>query len=170
LHLKRNCGTVSAAHGPPKSGNDGTVTSDLPDFDLSRFLPYRLTVVAAHLSDGLARRYRAEFGISVAEWRILVHLADTGDVSIRDLETRVHLEKSKASRAASRLVEAGYVTKTPNPADRRLVRLGLSPGGKRLMQSLLPLAAAYQAKLETALGAELDRFEAALDRLMGSDF
>ena len=89
---------------------------DLPDFDLSRFLPYRLSVAGDRLSAGLARRYRAEFGISVAEWRVLVHVTDAGEVSIRDLERRVNLEKSKASRAATRLAQAGYIRKAPNPA------------------------------------------------------
>ncbi|SFE02381.1 MarR family winged helix-turn-helix transcriptional regulator [Roseivivax sediminis] len=145
------------------------MSKDLPDFHLARFLPYRLTVAGAHLSAGLARRYKAEFGISVAEWRILVHLADAGEVSIRDLEARVHLEKSKASRAASRLVAAGHVTKVPNADDRRLVRLSLSDGGRALMGELLPMAAAYQEKLEIVLGPHLHGLEAALDRLMAED-
>ncbi|SEL75522.1 DNA-binding transcriptional regulator, MarR family [Roseivivax marinus] len=143
--------------------------TDLPDFDLSRFLPYRLTVAAERLSAALARRYRSEFGISVAEWRVLVHLADAGAVSIRDLEARVHLEKSKASRAASRLVEAGYVVKTANPDDRRLVRLSLSDSGRTLMTDLLPLARAYQERLEYLVAPHLDGLEAALDTFMAEE-
>ncbi|WP_234984118.1 MarR family winged helix-turn-helix transcriptional regulator [Roseivivax jejudonensis] len=145
------------------------MSKDLPDFDLARFLPYRVTVVGEHLSAGLARRYRAEFGISVAEWRVLVHLADAGTVSIRDLERRVHLEKSKASRAASRLAREGYVTKVPDLSDRRLVCLSLSDRGRSLMADLLPLAAAYQARLEAVVGNSLRDLEAALDRLMQED-
>ena len=145
------------------------MSRDLPDFDLSRFLPYRLTVASDRLSAGLARRYRAEFGISNAEWRVLVHLADAGEVSIRELESRVHLEKSKASRAASRLVAAGHVLKVPNPEDRRLVRLSLSDRGRALMTDLLPMAAAYQERLETVIGPRLDDLEAALDAIMSED-
>ncbi len=136
---------------------------DLPEFDLQRFLPYRLTVAAERLSAGLARRYREEFGISVADWRVLVHLADAGEVSIRDLERRVHLEKSKASRAAARLAQIGYITKVPNPEDRRLVRLALSDRGRALMAELLPLAADFQARLEELIGERLAALEAALD-------
>ncbi|ETX14030.1 MarR family transcriptional regulator [Roseivivax halodurans JCM 10272] len=145
------------------------MSRDLPDFDLSRFLPYRLTVASDRLSAGLARRYRTEFGISNAEWRVLVHLADAGEVSIRELEARVHLEKSKASRAASRLVEAGHVTKRPNPEDRRLVRLSLSDRGRALMTELLPMAASYQERLEAVIGTHMDDLEAALEAIMEAD-
>lgn len=138
---------------------------DLPEFDLSRFLPYRLSVAGDRLSAGLARRYRAEFGISVAEWRVLVHVMDAGEVSIRDLERRVNLEKSKASRAASRLAGAGYIRKVANPDDRRLLCLSLSEEGRALMARLVPLATAYQARVEEIIGARLSEFEAALDAI-----
>nr|WP_255702864.1 MarR family transcriptional regulator [Roseivivax sp. GX 12232] len=128
-----------------------------------------MTVAGDRLSAGLARRYRQDFGISVAEWRVLVHLADEGAVSIRDLERRVSLEKSKASRAAARLAQDGYITKIPNPEDRRLLRLSLSDKGRALMAELLPLAADYQARLEALLSEELDALHRALDRVMAED-
>ncbi|WP_043769569.1 MarR family winged helix-turn-helix transcriptional regulator [Roseivivax isoporae] len=142
---------------------------DLPEFDLSRFLPYRMTVAAERLSAGMARRYRAEFGISVAEWRVLVHLADGGEVSIRDLEARVNLEKSKASRAAARLAADGYVTKVPNAQDRRLVSLSLSDKGRALMADLIPRALAFQERLDRLLAAERAALDAALDAILTED-
>jgi len=137
----------------------------LPEFDLDRFLPYRLTVAAERLSAGLARRYRSQYGLGVAEWRVLVHLAHSGTVSVRDLERRASLEKSKASRAAARLEQAGHVAKAPDPDDRRLVALSLTAKGRALMAELLPLAIAYQRKLEALLADHLADFEAALDLL-----
>ncbi len=139
----------------------------LPDFDLDRFLPYRLAVAAARLSEGLARRYRDDFGISVPEWRVLVHLAQSGNVSVRDIERRVMLEKSKVSRAASRLEAAGLIAKKVNVADRRLVQLSLSAKGRALMARLLPLATAYQAEIEAHLAERIDGLMAGLDRLIG---
>ena len=142
---------------------------DLPPFDLSRFTPYRLAVAAQKTSEELARQYRARFGISIPEWRVLVHLAQAGDVSVRDIEARVAMERPKVSRAASRLEEAGYIRKTPNAVDRRLVRLSLTAQGHALMQELLPLAQAYQDDIENRLGPVLDGFEKGIDRLLGSD-
>jgi DNA-binding MarR family transcriptional regulator len=149
-------------HSPP----DLPVEAPLPAFDLDRFLPYRMSVAAERLSAGLARRYRTQFGIGVPEWRVLVHLAHAGAQSVRDLERRAGLEKSKASRAAARLEAAGYVAKAQNAGDRRLVSLSLTAEGRALMAELLPLALAYQKRLEALLADHLGALEAALDLMM----
>jgi DNA-binding MarR family transcriptional regulator len=138
----------------------------LPDFDLMRFTPYRLAVAAQRLSEALARQYRARFGISIPEWRVLVHLLHSGDVSVRDIELRVAMEKSKVSRAASRLETAGYIAKRLNTADRRLVHLSLTPKGRALMAELLPLALAFQAEITAQLDTAFSGFEAGLDILL----
>jgi len=143
-----------------------TEPARLPAFELDRFLPYRMAVAADRLSAGLARRYRAHYGIGIAEWRVLVHLAHSGEVSVRDIERRVSLEKSKVSRAAARLEAAGHIAKTRNAGDRRLVSLSLTERGHGLMAELLPLALAYQEKLEALLDEHLTHLEAALDLLM----
>lgn len=140
-----------------------------PDFDLTRFLPYRFAVAAQRLSEGLARRYRTEFGISVPEWRVLVHLAHSGNVSVKDIEARVSMEKSKVSRAASRLEAAGYIAKDVNASDRRLVRLSLTADGRKLMARLVPLAVAYQQEVEARLADRLAGLEAGLERLLEGD-
>lgn len=147
-----------------------TVMSQTPEpFDLQSYIPYRLAVAAERTSTALARRYRDEFGISVAEWRVLVHVSDAGAVSIRDIHQRVHLEKSKVSRAASRLEEAGYLIKEVNGQDRRLLALRLTDKGQDLMAQLLPIAQAFQTQLKQLLDSQLDAFDSALQILMEDD-
>lgn len=141
----------------------------LPQFDLTGFLPYRLTVAAERLSQGLARRYRAEYGISIPEWRVLAHLAHSGQVSVRDIESRVSLDRPTVSRAASRLEEQGYITKDVNAGDRRLVSLALSLKGRRLMSELIPLALDYQKRLDKLLAGHKVGLEAAIDILTRED-
>ncbi|MGO4852171.1 MarR family winged helix-turn-helix transcriptional regulator [Phaeovulum sp. W22_SRMD_FR3] len=138
----------------------------LPEFDLMGFTPYRLSVAAQALSEQLARHYRTDYGISIPEWRVLVHLAHSGDVSVRDIEIRVAMEKSKVSRAASRLETAGYIVKRVNDSDRRLVQLALTPKGRALMAELLPVALAFQAELAARLGPALAMLEVGLDQLL----
>lgn len=142
------------------------MATTLPEFDLTRFLPYRLTVAAERLSAGLARRYRSDYGISVPEWRVLAHLAHSGKVSVRDIEKRVSLDKSKVSRAASRLEAEGYITKAVNADDRRLLQLALTEKGRRLMVELIPLAVTYQKRLENLVAEHLTGLEAAIDVLL----
>ncbi len=140
-----------------KSNNDG--------FVLANFTPYRTTVVAQLLSEALAREYRDRFGISIPDWRVLVHLSAENGASIRDIEQKVVMEKSKISRAASRLVSRGLIARTKNETDGRLIHLSLTEKGLAMMGELLPLATAFQKRIDTILGAGSDAFESGLTRL-----
>lgn len=131
-------------------------------FELATFLPYRLTVVADALSAGLAKRYRKEFGISVAEWRVLVHISDAGSVSIREIHEKVHLATSRASRAATRLENSGYISKSTNEKDRRLIVLELTPEGEVLMEKLFRIATAYQNQIDAVIAPYKDGLDGAL--------
>lgn len=138
-------------------------------FDLSRFLPYQLAAAAERVSRDFAETYRREFDISVPEWRVLAHLNQAGEVSVRDIENRVAMEKSKVSRAASRLEAAGYVEKRINPGDRRLVVLNLTDSGRALMARLVPLALDYQAELMARLGPAAPLMSGALTTIIEGD-
>ncbi|WP_299792765.1 MarR family winged helix-turn-helix transcriptional regulator [uncultured Marivita sp.] len=139
----------------------------LPDFDLNAFTPYRLAVAAKRTSEELSRQYRDQFGISIPEWRVLVHLAHEGDAtSVKDIETRVQLEKYEVSRTAKRLVEKGLIVKAAHPSDRRLVELALTDKGQALMAELLPRAKAYQAEIERRLGTAFESLESGLSELL----
>lgn len=140
--------------------------SDLDEFDLNAFLPYRLNAAASRISRAFSERYREEFGISIPEWRVLAHLHHAGDVSVRDIEARVDMEKSKVSRAASRLQGAGYVSKAVNDADRRLLVLRLTPSGRALVARLIPVAMQFQAEMRAQLGAAAAGLDTALALLL----
>lgn len=126
----------------------------MDSFDLSRFLPYQLAVLSQHVSGGLAEIYGEKFDIDVSEWRVLAHLNHAGTVSVRDIHNVVNMEKSKVSRAASRLEARGLLTKKTDPADRRLVALALTPDGDALLAQILPLALDYEKRLVEKLGRD----------------
>ncbi|MBP8931724.1 MAG: winged helix-turn-helix transcriptional regulator [Paracoccus sp.] len=136
-------------------------------FDLDGFLPYRLSVAASRISRRFAALYGAEAGLSIPEWRVLAHLDRSGAVSVRDINARVHLDKSIVSRAASRLEEAGLLCKSGHDTDRRLVTLELTAEGRALMRRLGRIATAFQAELIAELGPEAGALDRALTRLIG---
>ena len=136
-------------------------------FELDGFLPYRLSVAAAQVSRRFAALYGAEAGLSIPEWRVLAHLDRSGAVSVRDINARVHLDKSIVSRAASRLEEAGLLCKSGHDTDRRLVTLELTAEGRALMRRLGRIATAFQAELIAELGPEAGALDRALTRLIG---
>jgi DNA-binding MarR family transcriptional regulator len=121
-------------------------------FDLSAFLPYQLAVASSQISRDFAERYRAEFGLSIPEWRVFAHLAQSDAVSVREIHAKVDMDKSKVSRAADRLQDAGLIEKRPNPDDRRLLEMRLTAKGTELLSRIVPIALDYQALLLAKLG------------------
>lgn len=136
-------------------------------FDLSAFLPYQLAVASSRVSKAFAERYRAEFGLTIPEWRVLAHLAQSGSVSVREIHARVDMDKSKVSRAAARLEAAGLIEKRDNPEDRRLLDMRLTDKGQEMMARIVPVADAFQAEIITKLAQDGPAFRAALRKLGG---
>lgn len=134
-------------------------------FNLDEFLPYRLSVAAAQISRRFAALYAAEAGLTIPEWRVLAHLSQAAEVSVRDIHQRVNLDKSVVSRAASRLEEAGYVGKSQHGTDKRLIALKLTPEGLVLMARLAPLAERFQEEILRELGPDVDALTRALNKL-----
>ena len=134
-------------------------------FDLDEFLPYQLAVLADRVSQGFSALYRQRYGLSVAEWRVVAHLGQSGVVSVREIHRRAMLDKSQVSRAASRLESNGYITKTANPADGRLVSLALTGKGKAMLADLAPQARAYERSILAGFDGATE-FRAAVRRLL----
>lgn len=141
----------------------------MSDFDLDAFLPYQLAVLAARVSREYSALYRREFGISIPEWRVVAHLSQAGSVSVREIHKKVDMDKSKVSRAATRLETAGYVSKQVNAKDRRLVKLALTEKGQAMIAKLAPIARTYENDVLRILGDQAPEFRNALDRLMQTE-
>lgn len=134
-------------------------------FDLTAFLPYQLAVAASRISKAFAERYKAELGLSIPEWRVLAHLAQSDAVSVREIHARVDMDKSKVSRAAARLEEAGLIEKRENPDDRRLLDMRLTAKGREVIARIVPIADEYQAELLAMIGTHAPEFRAGLLKL-----
>ena len=137
---------------------------------LDAFLPYRAARLATALSRALAARYEQRYDISVSEWRVLVHLTQQTEISVRDIFTRVDMDRARVTRAVQRLAARGYVSKLVNQDDRRLVKLALTMSGTALASELSALAASFEAEIMAALPdgsrdqlmAQFNRIEAAI--------
>ena len=143
-------------------------TPELPDFDLGQFTPYRLALAAQMLSEKLSHHYRSRFGITIPEWRILVHLVHRDGVSVRDVENAVAMEKSKVSRTAARLEVRDLIAKGVHHSDKRLVHLSLTQKGRQLMAELLPVASDFQRSVEAEMGKDFQPFVQKLEKLISA--
>lgn len=68
------------------------------------------------------------FGLSSAQWRLLVHLVREGSASQARIAELLEIEAISVSRLVDRMEQAGWVERGSDPADRR-VRL-LKPSEK----------------------------------------
>jgi DNA-binding MarR family transcriptional regulator len=144
------------------------MSSDMGDvLVLDDFLPYLVSVLANRMSTQLAKVYEERFGISIPEWRVIANLAQNKNVSVREIQARVHMDKAKVSRAAARLESVGIVEKNVNTGDRRLVELRLTRKGLRLYAEIEPLALSFERDVLSRLSAEeQDAFRATVKRLI----
>lgn len=140
---------------------------------LGDFLPYQLSVTSNAVSARIAEQYRARFGLTVAEWRMVAVLGDGGALTQRELALHTLMDKVAVNRACRSLAERGLVSRAPNEADRRSHRLALTGEGRAVHARIMPLAQAIEAELFRALTAEeraglrslLGRIRAAAGRL-----
>ena len=139
------------------------------NFVLDEFLPYQLVVLAGRVSRDFSAIYREKFGFGVSEWRVLAHLSQAGSVSVREIHAKVDMDKSKVSRAASRLQAAGYVSKQTNTHDRRLIELSLTVAGRDVVRQITPLARQFEDMVLAQLGEKAADFRDQIDELLATD-
>ena len=135
-------------------------------FSLEIFLPYRLSVLANRLSRAFARRYQDEFGISIAEWRVIAVLGSFAPLSSNEIGDKTEMDKAKVSRAVATLLKGGLIERDEHPTDQRLIQLTLSRAGRKIYDAIIPRARELEAALTGSMSRkELARIHEMLDRL-----
>lgn len=137
------------------------------DFNLAGFLPYELAVLSERVSKALSRAYTEHYGLTVADWRVMVHTANAGAVSVREIQRTVNLEKPRISRSVSKLEHLGYLAKGTNGDDRRLIVISLTPKGAEILDDILAKALVFERQLlETTTQNDLEQFRQFSARLL----
>ena len=75
-------------------------------------------------------------GTTSTQCLILTEVGHSGHMTLADLGRRTSLDKGWLSRAVETLVQEGLLTKALGDADRRTIRIALSPAGQRRYQQL----------------------------------
>jgi DNA-binding MarR family transcriptional regulator len=130
---------------------------------LDQFLPYRLNVCSALVTQALSRIYAARYKIGVAEWRVLVTLGEFGMMTAKAIGLHSHMHKTKVSRAVALLERRKLVSRKANREDLREAFLSLTSAGREIYDELAPAALEFVRQLiETVDPGE----RAALDRVL----
>ncbi len=115
--------------------------------NLQQFLPYRCNNLAEKISVSLSKIYVDQFGISVAQWRILVTLAQEGELQAKRIGQLTNMDKVRVSRAVAILMAKKLLHRRSCDVDSRAAILSLSAAGKRLYKRIVPQALAWECAL-----------------------
>jgi DNA-binding MarR family transcriptional regulator len=153
-------GSIAPDASPRSAGDDAPLK-------LEEFLPYRLNVAAALVSQALSRVYAERYGIGVPEWRVLVTLGQYGMMTGKAIGAHSHMHKTKVSRAVALLERRKLLTRRANKADMREALLSLTPAGRAIYQDLAPVATAFARRFVEAINpADRAAFDRALKALV----
>jgi MarR family transcriptional regulator for hemolysin len=110
----------------------------MPDLPLKREIAFTIMDVARMLRTYADQRGR-QFGISRAQWVVLVRLDRTEGLKQSELAEILDLQPISLTRLLDRLAENGLIERRPDPNDRRANRLYLKPAARPLLKQLAEL-------------------------------
>ena len=142
-------GTVTAttASGPPNALDAGVDTNGDADVELAARL--RLSVMR------LARRLRqqTDADVTASQLSALSSLERGGPLTLGELSAAERVKPPTMTRIVTSLDELGLVTRTVDPADRRVARVEISDDGRRFIDRSRHSKDAYLAARLAALGS-----------------
>lgn len=119
----------------------------MPHVPIQREIAFTVIDVARMLRTYADQRAR-QFGISRAQWVVLVRLDRQEGLKQSELAEILDLQPISLTRLLDRLAENGLIERRPDPNDRRANRLYLTPAARPLLEQLAVLG---QDVMETVL-------------------
>ena len=107
----------------------------MPDQPIQREIAFTIMDVARMLRTYADQRAR-QFGISRAQWGVLVRIERTEGLKQSELAEILDLQPISLTRLLDRLAESGLIERRADPNDRRANRLFLMPAAPPLLQQL----------------------------------
>jgi MarR family transcriptional regulator for hemolysin len=126
---------------------------------VKREIAFTIMDVARLLKTYADQRAR-QFGISRAQWAVLIRIERSEGLKQSELAELLDLQPISLTRLLDRLADNGLIERRADPNDRRANRLYLAPAAKPLLGRLSELGADM---METVLGG-LD--EKAIERML----
>jgi DNA-binding MarR family transcriptional regulator len=136
--------------------------------EYSGYLTYRISQLSAKLNAQANRVLKAEFGLSVVKWRILVLVHNAAPVNAAVLCKGLSMDAGLFSRTLKTLVEEKLVKISGSKTDKRQTLISLTKAGKQKVQQAAPVMAKRREQLTDGFSAreriELMRMLNILDR------
>ena len=123
------------------------------------------------LSNRVGRAFYVEiegkFGVTLAEWRVLLTLTSEPGVSAAEITNRWAMEKMSVNRVIQRLVNRRFVTRDRDPDDARSYKLEMTTKGRELYEKIAPSVEKRDSELMAAIDSdEVDAMVRALQKII----
>ncbi|GAB3578036.1 hypothetical protein GCM10027406_13580 [Leifsonia lichenia] len=106
---------------------------------LSRERAVDAALAAANVMMRVAARsvIDVEAAVTTPQLRVLMLIRASGPQNLGQVAAELDVHPSNATRTCDKLVRAGYLARTEDPADRRFVHLALTPEGLAIVDHVL---------------------------------
>jgi DNA-binding MarR family transcriptional regulator len=138
----------------------------MSDFDDVKAMPGHLIRRCQQIAVALFLDECSGHSLTPVQFAVLCAIADNSGVEQNALAGLVAIDRSTVGNVVSRLEGRTLLMRKPDPADRRLKRVRLTPAGRRLIDEVRPAVERTQDRLLAPLDADERRtFVACLARI-----
>lgn len=117
-------------------------------------VPYRLLLLAKMLDRLIAVQLREIAGLTLAEWRVMAHVAVMGKKTASAIASAAFVDRAEVSRAVAALEGRGLLGRHPNPRNRKSPLLLLTELGIELHRRVQEQRHQFFAEMTADLGPE----------------
>lgn len=125
----------------------------MSDFDVRQCVNYITLNNSKKLSEAFGK-WLEGYGVTRIQWIALYFLKISGKLSQRELSQAMEINDSSALRLVDRLERDGFVTRTRNEGDRRVIHLELTEKGSDTIIKLLPIGEQFNQALIKGISPE----------------
>jgi len=139
----------------------GTEAADAAATRLEPSFSFRVSILAKLLDRRLGRLAGEQFGLALAEYRVLAQVAQSPKSTVRAVAAHTFIDKAQVSRAMAVLAEQKLVARSLSGPDRRSPEFTATRSGRALMNRIIPLRQAQERELSQHLTQQPGRIELA---------
>jgi DNA-binding MarR family transcriptional regulator len=121
--------------------------------DLEEFTPYLMNRIMARYNKGVEAALK-EAGVSVAQMRALVVLAESGPCTINELSVLTVIKQSTLSRTLDTMENAGLLAREARDGDSRVRLITLTDAGRTAFEAAWPAMLGMRDTMLSSLDLE----------------
>lgn len=127
------------------------------------YVPYRILLLAKMIDRVSAASIRASSGLSLAEWRVLAHVAVLEEASPSSICAAGAIDRAEVSRAIKTLGNKDFISRRNDPDHGKRHLVSLTEKGRNIHQKVRSSRAAFFTEITVDLSSsEIDLLDNAL--------